>query len=63
MVNVIALALRTPMIYLMTSLMGIYYVISNLVSLAVLTVLRFLVADNCNLGPGFCQFRHLKNLT
>ena len=34
-VNVIALALRTPMIYLMTSLLGIYYVVSsNLVSLA-----------------------------
>ena len=49
-VNVIALALRTPMIYLMTSLLGIYYVISNLVSLAVLTVLRFLVADNAIWG-------------
>jgi dolichol-phosphate mannosyltransferase len=45
-VNVIALALRTPMIYLMTTLLGIFYVISNLVSLAVLTVVRFLVADN-----------------
>jgi putative flippase GtrA len=45
-VNVIALALRTPIIYLMTSMLGIYYVVSNLVSLAALTVLRFLVADN-----------------
>ena len=45
-VNLIALALRTPIIYLMTSVMGIYYEISNLVSLAALTVLRFLVADN-----------------
>jgi dolichol-phosphate mannosyltransferase len=45
-INVIALALRTPMIYLMTTLLGIFYVVSNLVSLAVLTVLRFLVADN-----------------
>jgi glycosyltransferase involved in cell wall biosynthesis len=45
-VNLIALALRTPMIYLMTTLLGIFYVVSNLVSLAVLTVLRFLVADN-----------------
>jgi dolichol-phosphate mannosyltransferase len=49
-VNVIALALRTPMIYLMTTIMGIYYVVSNLVSLAVLTVLRFLVADNAIWG-------------
>jgi len=38
------------MIYLMTSLMGIYYVVSNLVSLALLTVLRFLVADNAIWG-------------
>jgi glycosyltransferase involved in cell wall biosynthesis len=45
-VNLIALALRTPIIYLMTGVMGIYYVISNLVSLAILTVVRFLVADN-----------------
>jgi len=45
-VNVIALALRTPIIYLMTTVLGIYYVVSNLVSLAVLTVVRFLVADN-----------------
>jgi dolichol-phosphate mannosyltransferase len=45
-INVVALALRTPLIYLMTSLLGIYYVVSNLVSLAALTVLRFLVADN-----------------
>ncbi len=49
-VNVIALGLRTPMIYLMTSLLGIYYVVSNLVSLALLTVLRFLVADNAIWG-------------
>jgi dolichol-phosphate mannosyltransferase len=45
-VNVVALALRTPLIYLMTTLLGIFYVVSNLVSLAVLTVLRFMVADN-----------------
>ena len=32
-VNLIALALRTPMIYLMTTVLGIFYVISNLVSL------------------------------
>jgi dolichol-phosphate mannosyltransferase len=45
-VNVIALALRTPLIYLMTTMFGIFYVVSNLVSLAVLTVLRFMLADN-----------------
>ena len=45
-VNVLALALRTPMIYAMTSLLGIYYVTSNLISLVLLTVLRFELADN-----------------
>ena len=44
--NTLALALRTPMIYLMTTLLGVYYVASNLISLVVLTVLRFLLADN-----------------
>ncbi len=44
--NVIALSLRTPMIYAMTSLLGLYYVASNLISLVILTVLRFLLADN-----------------
>ena len=43
--NLIALALRSPMIYLMTTIMGIYYVISNLFSLVLLTVLRFVFAD------------------
>jgi dolichol-phosphate mannosyltransferase len=44
--NTLALALRTPMIYLLTTIFGIYYVISNLASLAILTVLRFALADN-----------------
>ncbi len=44
--NILALALRTPMIYLLTTLLGVYYVTSNLVSLVALTVLRFLLADN-----------------
>lgn len=44
--NTLALALRTPMIYLLTTMLGIYYVISNLASLIVLTFLRFVLADN-----------------
>lgn len=44
--NMLALALRTPLIYLLTTLLGVYYLASNLVSLAALTVLRFLLADN-----------------
>jgi len=43
--NIIALSLRTPMIYLMTAVMGIFYVVSNLISLAILTVVRFALSD------------------
>jgi dolichol-phosphate mannosyltransferase len=43
--NMIALSLRTPMIYLLTAIMGIFYVVSNLVSLAILTVVRFVFSD------------------
>jgi dolichol-phosphate mannosyltransferase len=44
--NLIALALRSPVIYVLTSLLGLNYVISNLISLGILTVLRFVLADN-----------------
>lgn len=43
--NNIALALRGPIIYGMTTGLGIHYVISNLVSLGLLTVARFFLAD------------------
>jgi dolichol-phosphate mannosyltransferase len=44
--NVIALALRTPIMYIFTSVIGIYYIISNLLSLGLLTLARFALADN-----------------
>jgi dolichol-phosphate mannosyltransferase len=44
--NSIALSLRSPLIYVMTAVFGIYYLVSNLVSLVALTVLRFVLADN-----------------
>jgi putative flippase GtrA len=50
-VNVLALSLRTPMIYALTSLVGIHYVVSNLISLALLTVIRFELADNIIWSP------------
>ena len=49
--NVLALSLRAPMIYALTSLLGIHYVISNLLSLALLTVIRFELADNIIWSP------------
>jgi dolichol-phosphate mannosyltransferase len=44
--NTIALSLRSPLIYVMTTVFGIYYLLSNLISLAALTILRFVLADN-----------------
>jgi putative flippase GtrA len=44
--NLAALVLRSPIIYLLTSLFNIHYVVSNLISLVLLTGLRFLTADN-----------------
>lgn len=44
--NLAALALRSPIIYLLTSVFNIHYVVSNLISLVLLTGLRFLTADN-----------------
>ncbi len=43
--NVIALGARSPLIFVMTSVLGVHYVLSNLVSLGFLTVLRFFTAD------------------
>jgi glycosyltransferase involved in cell wall biosynthesis len=46
LMNVAALVLRSPLIYIMTSVFSIHYVISNLISLILLTVLRFMTADS-----------------
>ena len=46
LMNVAALVLRSPLIYVMTSVFSIHYVISNLISLVLLTVLRFMTADS-----------------
>ncbi len=44
--NLAALALRSPIIIVLTSLFNVHYVVSNLISLVLLTGLRFLTADN-----------------
>ncbi|MCL4561052.1 MAG: glycosyltransferase [Chloroflexi bacterium] len=43
--NNLALLVRGPIIYVLTSLAGMYYLISNLISLGIMTVLRYLLAD------------------
>ncbi|HEY3312671.1 MAG TPA: glycosyltransferase, partial [Anaerolineales bacterium] len=44
--NLLALALRAPVVYLLTTGLGVYHVFSNVASLVALTVLRFMLADN-----------------
>lgn len=46
LMNTIALGLRSPLIFVLTSLLGVHYLISNLASLVLLTVIRFELADN-----------------
>jgi glycosyltransferase involved in cell wall biosynthesis len=53
--NTLALSLRSPIIYALTSLAGLHYVLSNLISLALLTVVRFIFADNIIWGQGSGQ--------
>lgn len=43
--NNIALLFRGPILYVLTSILGVYYLISNLISLGVLTVARYFLAD------------------
>lgn len=46
LMNNVALLFRGPMIYVLTSVLGIHYLASNLFSLVVLSIGRFLVADS-----------------
>lgn len=45
LMNNAALALRGPMVYILTSVIGVYYLASNILSLVALTILRYAVAD------------------
>ena len=44
--NMIALSLRAPLMYVFTSLLSVHYILSNLLSIGFLTIVRFLLADN-----------------
>ena len=43
--NTVALLFRDPIIYVLTTVLGVYLLISNIISLALLIVLRYLLAD------------------
>ena len=45
LMNNAALALRGPLLVLLTSGLGIHYVVSNVISLVGLTLVRFALAD------------------
>ena len=62
LMNVAALVLRSPLIYIMTSLFSIHYVISNLISLVLLTVLRFMTADSMIWGKTMNTTGALSNI-
>jgi hypothetical protein len=45
-VNNVALLLRGPILVVLTSFVGLNYLVSNLISLGVLTIARFAIADS-----------------
>jgi putative flippase GtrA len=51
LMNNVALLIRGPLLVVLTSGLGIHYVVSNLISLVGLTVLRFVLADNWIWAP------------
>ncbi|HUP86995.1 MAG TPA: GtrA family protein [Acidimicrobiales bacterium] len=44
--NNLALGVRGPLLYLLTTRLGVHYLLSNLISLLLLTVVRFALADS-----------------
>lgn len=46
LMNNIVLALRTPLLYAFTSVLHLHYLISNALSIVILTTIRYLLADN-----------------
>ena len=55
--NNAALALRGPMIYILTSILGMHYLASNMLSLVALTVVRYAVADKWIWGRAIAKRR------
>ncbi len=45
-VNIATLVVRVPILYILTDLFGIYYLVSNLVAIGVTFGVRYLIADN-----------------
>lgn len=45
LMNNITLVLRLPLLWLLTSVLGIHYLVSNMISLGIITVVRFWASD------------------
>ncbi len=45
LMNNITLVLRLPLLWLLTSVLGVHYLISNMISLGIITVVRFWASD------------------
>lgn len=44
--NNLALGVRGPLLYLLTTILGVHYLVSNLITLLLLTIARFALADS-----------------
>ena len=51
--NVAALVLRDPIMYVLTTLFGVHYQISNLISIGVMTLVRYVFSDKFISNPYF----------
>jgi len=55
--NNVALPLRIPILFVLTSALGVHYLVSNLLSLVALTLLRFAIADTVIWGKGAAKMK------
>jgi dolichol-phosphate mannosyltransferase len=61
LMNNIALPLRIPILFALTSMLGIHYLVSNVLSLVALTVLRFAIADKMIWGKADGRLKNVRS--
>jgi dolichol-phosphate mannosyltransferase len=59
--NNVALPLRIPILFALTSVLGIHYLISNVLSLVALTVLRYAIADSMIWGKADGRLKEVQS--
>jgi putative flippase GtrA len=60
--NNLALLFRGPMMFALTTWLGVYYLISNLISLGILTVARYFMADSWIWGSTKARKENLQSI-